>query len=245
MFLFSKKNTKKKNLIKNKKGDFAILGLILIPVFLLAFTQVVSVSYKSSTIKSNLQMNVDNISVLASQEWGRSATSYDYESGNEINITVFQPNLFSEDQNAGSLFSYHYKGKSTTDITSFSYYFDKFISKIDGYNPLWNYYMYREKDVNTNDEQLTIEIYYCFPSNNDMGVYDYYGIDSNGTKTGWYKSHSKSWEILKEKANQEFSFSGSQDSATKDRLKQYKEQCVKQNSLNMISGVVVAKTKSI
>ena len=244
MFLFSRKNIKKKNLIKNKKGDFAILGLILIPVFLLIFTQVISTSYKTSTIKSNLQMNVDNIAVLASQEWGRSATSYDWENNTEKNITIFQSNLFSEADNSG-VYSCAYKGSSITDPTSFSFFFNKYIQRIDGYNPLWNYYMYKEKDLTTNDEVLTIEIYYCFPSNNDMGVYDYYGVDLDEGKTGWYKSHEKSWNILKEKANQEFSFEASQSTTTNQRLKKYKEQCIRQNSLNMISGVVIAQTKSI
>ena len=89
------KKFKKKNLIKNKNGDFAILGLIIIPVLVIIFTQIVSINYKTTTLKNNLQMSVDNISVLASREWGKTATIYDYETNTEQNITIYQPNLFS------------------------------------------------------------------------------------------------------------------------------------------------------
>ena len=235
------KKFKKKNLIKNKKGDFAILGLIIIPVLVIIFTQIVSINYKTTTLKNNLQMSVDNISVLASREWGKTATIYDYETNTEQNITIYQPNLFS---GTNSENNYCYKNNLNLDTTSFNFYFDKYIEKIDGFNSFWNYYMYKTIDDNQN-ETLTIELYYCYPANSDkMGVYDYYGIDTGDKQTGWYQKNAKSWNILKEKCKI-FSFEGMNNLTTNERFERYNKDSIVHNSLNMICGVAVASSRSI
>lgn len=189
-----------KKLLKNKKGDFAVMGIIVIPVlvsiaFLTIFKQMeITTSFKT------VQTTVDNMMYYASKEYGdikkdKNGNEFcDYDSfvlnGDEA-IVVTDANVKEKDK--------------------LLWQFDQYISKCDSYNSLWEYEIKIEnnknqaidKSLNENNEYLTATVVVVLPTiNNEDAKYwgqaaslSGYRFDTNSTNwTGWYAENEAHWQ---------------------------------------------------
>lgn len=175
--------------LKNKKGDFAIFALCVIPVLLLIFTSTITAGYRESAFKSKVQTIVDNGALIASKNYAYVV------SGLDESVCHFNENLLNvtyEDD-----FTMNYIGSNGLNVsnkTSFVYIFSSYLSKSDGFNEFWrvSYTVIVEEN---GAESLKIDIYYVIPKfKNSFAV-----VDSLGTvndTNSWYKNNPKSWGII-------------------------------------------------
>lgn len=178
-----------KKIIQNKKGDFAIFALCVIPVLLLIFTSTITSGYRESAFNSKVQTIVDNGALIASKNYAYVV------SGLEESVCHFNENLlnttYEDDYTANYIGS---EGLNVSNKASFIYIFSSYLSKADGFNEFWrtSYTVIVDDD---GAESLKIDIYYVIPKfKNSFAVVDSLGT-TNDTD-GWYKSNPKSWEII-------------------------------------------------
>lgn len=223
-------NKKIHNFIKNKKGDFAIFALCVIPVLLLIFTSVITSGYRESAIHSKMQTVVDNGALIASKDYAYIV------SGLEQDICHFNESLLGnsyEDDYTATFFGND--GLNFHNKETFIYTFSSYLSKADGFNQYWrtSYTIIIEDD---GAESVLIELYYVIPKfKNSFAVVDELGIeDITGS---WYNRNPKTWNLIKETLYQEaFNLP---NHCTEEEWKTL------ENNTDVIAGVVSATTSCL
>jgi hypothetical protein len=210
---------KLKSLIKNKRGDFAIFALIVIPALITIFTTVVTTSYKRTIINSKYQTELDNLCLVASKYYattyetaggdfainfdnnkvfGTQKNPYEYYYKDGDTIKVWNENIKNETIVSRSIMSFKNNQKELSDC--FAKNCVQFLRNIDGANVFWKLDIQIVKLNNSDSEALKLQLYYYLPNLSTIRAISNYGIaydikDANRC-TGWYKDNINTWNSL-------------------------------------------------
>lgn len=183
---------KNKNILKNKKGDFAIFALIIIPTFLIILTSVLTANYRKTAIETKCQTLADNISLAASCYYANVIES-------PVNNTCFfSDQLLGEEREEAEKIVRTYNINETVDdkVNTFVYLLQEYLKTADGANCFWQTSLILKQEDGI--ESLEIRIYYIFPKiSNSMAVLDTIGIENSGSS--WYDNHEVTWSNMQEK----------------------------------------------
>lgn len=193
-----------KNFIKSKKGSFAIVGVMVIPlvvfiVFYIIFTQMnENMSYK------RVQTAVDNALYYAANEYGDIKSDKYGNSFCDFDSSVLNGNDDEEVSNLTTI--------NTSAKDKFLWNFDTYIKQCDGYNDLWSYTLKIDDNTelnydsnkNENNEYIAATIIVVLPDeSNEKSVWG--TAINDGTWTGWYASNKAHWESCVERYNEWYS----------------------------------------
>lgn len=156
--------------IKNKKGNFALIAIIVVPLILLLFSSIVCVNRRKNVERTEVKISLDSFCDYCNKEYGIILKNSD-----EDICYYTNPNKIDE-------------------------MFKTYIKTIDGYvDNLWEYNLVIEEDE-LDSQSIKIICHTFFPklssstkSIDFFGTYD--GIDS---KNGWYKDHPNTLSTMLE-----------------------------------------------
>lgn len=188
-----------KKFLTNKKGDIALLALILIPVLISLFTSVICAGYRETNFENRIQTELDNVSLVASKFYATATENIDGSSGKFHTTLIGSDSSISKDDMLENKTVLKIKNKRTADKQSFQYVYETAFEHMEGYNEFWETYMYITLDENGN-EMLNIKVRYVIPNlSNSLRVISNFGSDS--FNEGWYKENPKTWSAIKDIIN--------------------------------------------
>ena len=209
-----------KSLFKNKKGDFAIYALIVIPALITIFTTVITSNYKKTIINSKYQTELDNLSLIASKYYTQT---YETAGNDDFAIDFIESDIFGKRTDSNYEEGFYYKNdgtlvnwaeevkgekivargilKPTMNITnmdeSFAKYCSLFLKNIDGVNDFWRLDIQIIKINGSDSETLKLQLFYALPNLHVNRAISNYGYSIGNNENGWYKNNKYTWSDLK------------------------------------------------
>lgn len=198
-----------KRFFKNKKGDFAVMGIIIIPVLVSIVFFTIFKEMEYTTSMKTVQTTVDNIMFYASKEYGDIKKD---KNGNQF--CDFDAFVLNGDENTTVT-----QNTIIDDKEKLLWQFDSILKKCDSYNSLWQYEIKIEKNtnqsidasLNENNEYLTATVVVVMPAVNNESSMEWGTADSiDGTMfstdsslwTGWYSENAAHWQNCIERYNE-------------------------------------------
>lgn len=193
-----------KKFLKNKKGDFAILGVLILPVVVtLAFT-IIFGNMKANKLYKQMQTTADNGLLFFSKQYGQTKLDVkgyefcDFDSRDlrkNLTNTQVEDAVFTKPSQ-----SYDYISAEN----SIAYQFQEYIKNVDGYNYLWQYsikidtneaHKYDETK-NENNKYLSATIIMVLPNvDTGNGLFGTCVTPDDSNSSYWYKNNQEHWAI--------------------------------------------------
>ena len=190
-----------KKLIKDTKGEFAVMAVIIMPIIIGFVFTIIFTNMKTNVYYKQTQSALDNALYYAAQQFGDIKTDKSGEKYCDFNYDV----LNGANENSSLVVGGKDYSVEGADKTKLLYNFDNYIRKTDGYNSLWFYELSIDsnKDYkfdaakNINNEYITAKITMIIPSKDSAEGMMGTAIGNDDTLwTGWYQTHKELWKDL-------------------------------------------------
>lgn len=187
-------------MIKNKKGSFVILGVIVIPIIIFVVFYIIFTQMNSTMSYKRVQSSIDNALYYATTEYGNIKFDKNGEGYCDFDATTLNgPN---EENPSSELEVTNLTTPNPSAKDKFLWNFKNYIKRCDGYNELWTYTLNIKTNTdfkfnsgkNENNEYITAEVIVVLPdqSNKNSACWGTAGADEEWTY--WYKENSAHWE---------------------------------------------------
>ena len=154
--------------LKSKKGNFALIAVIVVPLIILLFSSIICVNRRKNVERTEVKISLDSFCDYCNKEYGIILKNSDEDIC-----------YYTDKEKIGDMFSSYFK-------------------TIDGYvTDLWEYNLVIETD-DFDSESVKIVCHTFFPKlSSSTKSIDHFGTyNGSESKDGWYKDHPNSLETM-------------------------------------------------